>query len=114
MLRKNRDIEMADIGNKKAQPMSHWTSVMPGLKKGQLQSAKTSPIKGSDDTNSKKMSTLKKSAFSDKIARLKKNVNISTISYEDTIIHKYGNKIEQDKFLKFDKKNIIKNINEFC
>ena len=40
--------------------------------------------------------------------------NILTISYEDTIIHKYGNKDEQDSFLKFDKKNIIKNINEFC
>ena len=50
--------------------------------------------------------------------KIKKNFkkinNILTISYEDTIIHKYGSKIEQDKFLKFDKKNIIKNINEFC
>tara|TARA_B110001450_G_scaffold73715_1_gene70070 strand:+ start:773 stop:1000 length:228 start_codon:yes stop_codon:yes gene_type:complete len=50
--------------------------------------------------------------------KIKKNFkkinNILTISYEDTIIHKYGSKIEQDKFLKFDKKNIIKNINEYC
>jgi transketolase len=49
--------------------------------------------------------------------RIKKKLNIinniSTISYQETIIHKYGNKFDQDKFLKFDKKNIIKRINEY-
>jgi transketolase len=45
---------------------------------------------------------------------LKKDNNIFTISYRNTIIHKYGTKDEQDKFLRFDKKNILKNINEFC
>ena len=49
--------------------------------------------------------------------KIKKNLkgmnNILTISYEDSIIHKYGNKDEQDNFLKFDKKSIMKNINEF-
>ena len=44
---------------------------------------------------------------------LKKKVYISTCSYQETIIHKYGNKKEQDKYLKFDKKNILKKINEF-
>ena len=37
---------------------------------------------------------------------LRKKVYISTYSYQETIIHKYGNKKEQDKYLKFDKKNI--------
>ena len=50
--------------------------------------------------------------------RIKKNLkkinNIFTISYKDTIIHKYGSKTEQDNFLKFDKKNIMKNIDDFC
>ena len=50
--------------------------------------------------------------------RIKKNLkkinNIFTISYKDTIIHKYGNKTEQDNYLKFDKKNIMKNIDDFC
>ncbi len=46
--------------------------------------------------------------------KLKKINSIFTISYKDTIIHKYGNKIEQDSFLKFDKKDIIKNIDDFC
>ena len=45
--------------------------------------------------------------------KVRKKIYISTVSYEETIIHKYGNKIEQDKYLKFDKKNIIKKINEF-
>tara|TARA_Y100001958_G_C21207731_1_gene533691 strand:- start:559 stop:1413 length:855 start_codon:yes stop_codon:yes gene_type:complete len=44
---------------------------------------------------------------------LRKKVHISTCSYQETIIHKYGNKKEQDKYLKFDKKNISKKINEF-
>lgn len=44
---------------------------------------------------------------------LRKKVYISTYSYQETIIHKYGNKKEQDKYLKFDKKNISKKINEF-
>ena len=44
--------------------------------------------------------------------KLNKIINISTISYQETIIHKYGNKLDQDKFLKFDKKNILKRINE--
>ena len=39
--------------------------------------------------------------------KLKRINNILTISYEDTIIHKYGNKDEQDSFLKFDKNNKI-------
>ena len=45
--------------------------------------------------------------------KVRKKIYISTVSYDETIIHKYGNKIEQDKYLKFDKKNIIKKINEF-
>ena len=45
--------------------------------------------------------------------KVKKKIYISTVSYEETIIHKYGNKIEQDKYLKFDNKNILKKINEF-
>ena len=45
--------------------------------------------------------------------KLNKKVYISTCSYQETIIHKYGDKKEQDKYLKFDKKNISKKINEF-
>lgn len=45
--------------------------------------------------------------------KLNKINNINTISYQETIIHKYGNKLDQDKFLKFDKKNILKRINEY-
>lgn len=45
--------------------------------------------------------------------KIKKKIYISTASYEETIIHKYGNKTEQDKYLKFDEKNILKKINEF-
>ena len=45
--------------------------------------------------------------------KVKKKIYISTVSYEETIIHKYGSKIEQDKYLKFDNKNILKKINEF-
>ena len=44
---------------------------------------------------------------------LKKKIFISTVSYEETIIHKYGKKSEQDKYLGFDKKNILKRINNF-
>ena len=44
--------------------------------------------------------------------KLSKKVYISTCSYQETIIHKYGDKKEQDKYLKFDKKNISKKINE--
>ena len=36
-----------------------------------------------------------------------------TISYEETIIHRYGSNDEQDKYLKFDQKNILKKINDF-
>ncbi len=36
-----------------------------------------------------------------------------TISYDDTIIHKYGSRTEQDNYLKFDEKNILKKINEY-
>ena len=49
--------------------------------------------------------------------RIKKNfknkILISTVSYEETIIHKYGKKSEQDKYLRFDKKNILKRISNF-
>ena len=38
---------------------------------------------------------------------------IKTVGYEQTIIHKYGTKSEQDKFLNFDSKNINKKINNF-
>jgi len=39
--------------------------------------------------------------------------NICTISYEETIIRKYGSKLEQDKFLNFDKIKILKRINDY-
>ena len=45
--------------------------------------------------------------------KIKKKNYISTISYEETIIHKYGKKKEQDRYLKFDKNNILKKINNF-
>ena len=45
--------------------------------------------------------------------KIEKKIYISTCSYQETIIHKYGGKNEQDKYLKFDKKNISKKINEF-
>ncbi len=45
--------------------------------------------------------------------KIEKKIYISTCSYQETIIHKYGDKNEQDKYLKFDKKNISKKINEF-
>ena len=35
--------------------------------------------------------------------KIKKDNFISTVSYEETIIHKYGKKKEQDRYLKFDK-----------
>ena len=38
---------------------------------------------------------------------------ILTISYDETIIYKYGSKEEQDKFLNFDEKKILKKIYEF-
>ena len=40
-------------------------------------------------------------------------INLSTVSYQETIIHKYGNKLEQDKFLKFDSSSILRKINEY-
>ena len=39
------------------------------------------------------------------------NTKILSIGYEKTIVHKYGSKITQDKYLKFDEKNIIKKKN---
>ena len=45
--------------------------------------------------------------------KFKRVNNIHTISYQETIIHKYGSKLDQDKFLHFDKKNILKRINDF-
>ncbi len=45
--------------------------------------------------------------------KIEKKIYMSTCSYQETIIHKYGSKNEQDKYLKFDKKNIAKKINEF-
>ena len=45
--------------------------------------------------------------------KIKKNNYISTVSYKETIIHKYGKKKEQDRYLKFDKNNILKRINNF-
>lgn len=38
---------------------------------------------------------------------------ILTLSYDETIIYKYGKKEEQDKYLNFDKKSILKKIYEF-
>ena len=45
--------------------------------------------------------------------KIKKVNNIHTISYQETIIHKYGSKFDQDKFLHFDEKSILKKINQF-
>ena len=45
--------------------------------------------------------------------KIRKKIYLSTCSYQETIIHKYGDKKEQDKYLKFDQKNISKKINEF-
>ena len=47
--------------------------------------------------------------------RKKKYLNnkILTISYDETIIYKYGTKEEQDKYLNFDEKNILKKIYAF-
>jgi len=39
--------------------------------------------------------------------------DILTIGYDETILHKYGSKEEQDKYLKFDNKSILKRIYEF-
>ena len=44
---------------------------------------------------------------------IKKKIFISTVSYEETVIHKYGKKTEQDKYLNFDKKNILRRIKDF-
>ena len=41
------------------------------------------------------------------------NHKILTISYDKTIVHKYGSKKNQDKYLKFDPKSILKKINDF-
>ena len=38
---------------------------------------------------------------------------ILTIGYNQTILHKYGSKIEQDSYLGFDDLSIIKKINRF-
>lgn len=41
------------------------------------------------------------------------DTKILSIGYNKTIIHKYGDKIVQDKYLKFCKESILKKINEF-
>tara|TARA_B000000441_G_C21714321_1_gene334631 strand:+ start:453 stop:1304 length:852 start_codon:yes stop_codon:yes gene_type:complete len=41
------------------------------------------------------------------------DTKILSIGYNETIIHKYGDKIVQDKYLKFCKESILKKINEF-
>lgn len=41
------------------------------------------------------------------------DTKILSIGYNETIIHKYGNKIVQDKYLKFSKESILKKIHEF-
>ncbi len=41
------------------------------------------------------------------------NTKILSIGYDETIVHKYGTKLIQDKYLKFNKENILKKINEF-
>ena len=49
-----------------------------------------------------------------KIRKLKSyNNKILTLSYDQTIVHAYGEKLKQDKYLKFDEKSIFKRINEF-
>lgn len=51
----------------------------------------------------------------ERIIREKKFLNkeIFTISYKETIIHKYGNKKQQDTYLKFNEEEIIKKVNDF-
>ena len=41
------------------------------------------------------------------------DTKILSIGYNETIIHKYGDKIAQDKYLKFSKESILKKIHEF-
>ena len=41
------------------------------------------------------------------------DTKILSIGYNETIIHKYGDKIVQDKYLKFSEKSILKKIHEF-
>jgi transketolase len=41
------------------------------------------------------------------------NHKILTISYNETIVHKYGSKKNQDAYLKFDPKSILRKINDF-
>ena len=49
----------------------------------------------------------------------KKDINIEladgilSISYDDTIIHKYGSKSQQNNHLNFDEKSILKRIREY-
>ena len=45
--------------------------------------------------------------------KIKKKIYISTLSYEETVIHKYGNKNEQDRYLKLDNNNILKKIKNY-
>jgi transketolase len=45
--------------------------------------------------------------------KYKFNKSIKTISYQETILHKYGKKSEQDNFLKFNQSFIKKKANEF-
>ncbi len=49
--------------------------------------------------------------------KIRKNNSLDTkilsIGYDETIVHKYGTKLIQDKYLKFNKENILKKINEF-
>ena len=45
--------------------------------------------------------------------RINNHINLRSVSYQETIIHKYGNKVEQDKFLKFDNKSILRKVNEY-
>ena len=41
------------------------------------------------------------------------NHKILTISYNETIVHKYGSKKNLDAYLKFDPKSILRKINDF-
>ena len=41
------------------------------------------------------------------------DTKILSIGYNETIIHKYGDKIAQDKYLKFCNESILKKIHEF-
>ena len=51
----------------------------------------------------------------ERLIRKKKYIKkeILTIGYDQTILHKYGTKIEQDSYLGFDDHSIIKKINKF-